>query len=387
MLLLVALTAAAPVALQIFLPALPALQRHFEVSTGVAQYTLTFSILANAIATLGYGPLSDHFGRRPVLIGGLTLFLVGSLAAVVAPTIGTLVVARILQSAGAASGMVLARAILRDLYETEQAARAIAYLTMAMVAAPMVSPTLGAVLVDTLSWRAVFVVLAIFALLLLVASHRHLVETRRPPEGGGRGIGLIRGAAVLARRPPFLAYILQSTFAISTFFAFLAGAPYFMVNILGRSATEYGLFFIMVSGSYMAGNFLSARLVHRFGIDRLIVSGSALTLAAIAASAAAMWHGVWEPLMLFAPMGVAAIGNGLSIPNSMAGAMSVNRDLAGTASGLAGFTQMLLSAIVSQWVGELHDGTPYPMLVFMCLCATLSLAGFVLVRRIGARAS
>ncbi|KAA3623435.1 MAG: MFS transporter [Proteobacteria bacterium] len=383
LLLLVALTAAAPVALQIFLPALPALQNYFGVSTGVAQYTLTFSIVANAFATLGYGPLSDRFGRRPVLIGGLVLFVVGSFAAVAAQSIGTLVFARVLQAAGAASGMVLARAILRDLYDTEQAARAIAYLTMAMVVAPMIAPTIGAVLVDVLGWRSVFVALSLFALLLLAWSIKHLIETRPYDPRRRNGAGLVKGAALLAARPLFVSYTLQSTFAISMFFSFLAGAPYFMVNVLGRTATEYGLYFIMVSGSYMFGNFVSARLVRRVGIYRLIVTGCSLTLCGALTSAALMFSGVWAPLSLFAPVALAAIGNGLSIPNSMAGAMSINRDLAGTASGLLGFTQMLFSAIVSQWVGELQNGTPFPMVIFMSICAALSLIGFLLHKAIG----
>jgi MFS transporter, DHA1 family, multidrug resistance protein len=383
LLLLVALTAAAPVALQIFLPALPALKAHFDVSTGVAQYALSLSILANAFATLAYGPLSDHLGRRPVMIGGLLLFLTGSLAAIAAQSIGTLVFARILQAAGAASGMVLARAILRDIYETEQAARAIAYLTMAMVVAPMIAPTIGAVLVDTLGWRSVFVALAGFALILFVWSLGYLIETRPPRSSRGSGTGMLKAASVLVRKPLFIAYTLQSTFAISAFFSFLAGAPYFMVNILGRTATEYGLYFMMVSASYMLGNFLSARLVRRVGINRLIAIGSWLTLLGMLLSLVLLRLGWWTPLALFGPMTLVAVGNGLGIPNSMAGAMSINRDLAGTASGLLGFTQMLFSAIVSQWVGELQDGTPYPMVWFMTGCAALSLLGFLSHRLFG----
>lgn len=380
LLLLVALTAAAPVALQIFLPALPAIQAHFSVSIGVVQYTLTASILANAVATLVYGPLSDRFGRRPVLLCGLSIFVLGSLFALVATSISWLVFSRILQAAGAAAGMVMARTIIRDLYETEQAARALAFLTMAMVVAPMIAPTIGAVLVDLFDWHAVFVALAVFSALLLSWAFRFLVETR-PAEAANPGKpGLLQGAINLLREPWFIAYNLQSTFAISSFFSFLAGATYFMVNILGRSATEYGLFFVLVSGSYMAGNFLTTRFVRRFGIHKLIITGSCLTLAAICTSVLLMFSFTWSPLLLFVPAAVASIGHGLSIPNSVAGAMSVHKSLAGTASGVIGFTQMFVAAVVSQLVGELQNGTPFPMLAFMSGCAALSLAGYFVHR-------
>ena len=156
MALLAGITALAPFSLQIFLPALPAIQASFAVTPGIVQLALSLSILANAIANLAYGPLSDHFGRRPVLLVGLAAFIVGSLACALAPSIELLIVARIVQSIGGAAGMVLARAIVRDLYDRERSASIIAYLTMAMVVAPMLAPTIGAVLLDVASWRAIF---------------------------------------------------------------------------------------------------------------------------------------------------------------------------------------------------------------------------------------
>ncbi|GJL83981.1 MAG: Bcr/CflA family drug resistance efflux transporter [marine bacterium B5-7] len=380
LILLVALTASAPVSLQIFLPTLPAIKNHFAVSAGVVQYTLTLAILANAFATLAYGPLSDRFGRRPVLLGGLTLFVAGSIAAIFANQIHLLIAARILQSAGAAAGLVLARTIIRDLYDTERAARAIAYLTMAMVVAPMISPTIGALLIDAFGWRAVFVALAGFAVVLCLWAYTSLAETRPSASASGNGVGLVTGAIMLLKRPQFLAFTFQSTFAISTFFSFLAGAAYFMVDVLGRTATEYGLYFMMVSGCYMVGNFLSARTVRHFGLERLIITGSSLSFGAVILSLILLVNGYWEPLSLFAPVSLAAIGNGLSIPNSMAGAMSIDRNLAGTASGVLGFSQMFFSALVAQAVGELENGTPYPMAWFMVVCAALSLGGYLAAR-------
>jgi MFS transporter, DHA1 family, multidrug resistance protein len=385
MALLVGMTALAPLSMQIFVPALPAIQRGFAVSTGVAQLALSLSILANAFATLSYGPLSDRFGRRPAVLAGLGLFVVGSVMCALAPTIDLLIVGRVVQAAGGAAGMVMARAIVRDLYEREHAAAMIAYLTMAMVVAPMLAPSVGAVLMDLSDWRAIFVALTVVGILLVWGARLRLIETRA---GAGLGSGarsLLGGAGRLLRSGAFIAYVLQSTFSMSTFFAFVSGAPYFVIDVLERPATEYGLYFILVSVGYMAGNFTAARVTRRVGLDRMIVLGSSLALVVVALVLGLLLALPWAPVLLFGPMMLGSFASGLAMPNAQAGAISVDPALAGTASGVAGFTQLLVAALVSQAVGMLQDGTPYPMLGFMVACATLSLLGFLLPRRVAAR--
>ncbi len=384
MALLVGMTALAPLSMQIFVPALPAIQRGFAVPTGVAQLALSLSILANAFATLSYGPLSDRFGRRPAVLAGLGLFVVGSVMCAVAPTIGLLIVGRIVQAAGAAAGMVIARAIVRDLYERERAASMIAYLTMAMVVAPMLAPSVGAVLMDLSDWRAIFVALTVAGIMLLWGARLRLTETRGHAGGGH---SLLTGAGRLLRSSAFLSYVLQSAFAMSTFFAFVSGAPYFVIDVLERPATEYGLWFIIVSLGYMAGNFTAARVTRRVGLDRMILVGSVLALAGTALPLGLLVTLPWTAALLFGPVMLSAVANGFSMPNAQAGAISVDPTLAGTASGLAGFTQLGCAAVVSQAVGMLQDGTPYPMLGFMLACATLSLLGFVLPRWLAARSA
>ena len=374
--LLIAITALAPVTLQIFIPALPAIQASFGSNTGITQLVLSLSILANAISTLLYGPLSDRFGRRPVVLAGFAIFIIGSVLSAIAPTITLLIISRIVQSAGAASGMVLARAIVRDLYNREQAASVIAYLTMAMVVAPMIAPTIGALLIDYFAWRAVFAVLAAAGVILGCQVWRHLEETHVGQASPNLWGGLGRGGLQLLGQRSFLAYTLQSSFAISTFFAFISGAPYFMIDILGRSATEYGLLFMVISAGFMLGNFITARLGKRFGIDRFIRIGCILALIGTAITSLLMVAGHWTQLALFGPMMMVAFGNGLSIANAQAGAVSVQPELAGTASGIAGFFQMFTAAIVSQVVGMLQNGTPFPMVGFMLACALCSLLTF-----------
>ena len=386
MLLLVGLTALAPFSLQIFLPALPAIQAEFRVTPGIAQLALSLSLLASAFAMLAYGPLSDRFGRRPVLLAGLGAFTAGSVACAFAPTIATLIGGRLMQSIGAAAGMVLARAIVRDLHGRERSASVIAYLTTAMVVAPMLAPTVGAVLIDLASWRAIFGLSVVVGVALTWQTGRQLVETRAPAAGSGP-LPMWAGAGRLLRTPAFLAYALQSTFAIAVFFAFISGAPYFMLDVLHRPATEYGLYFILVSAGFMAGNLIAARVTARVGLDRMIRIGSALALAAtlLALGLLAGWG--WTPIALFGPMLGAAFANGLTVPNAQAGAISVEPALAGTASGLAGFLQMFTAALVSQAVGALQNGTPYPMLGFMLACALLSLLSFVVAQRRATRSA
>jgi MFS transporter, DHA1 family, multidrug resistance protein len=380
MALLAALSALAPMSLQIFVPALPAIQAHFAVSTGTAQLALSLSIFANAVAALSYGPLSDRFGRRPVMLVGLVLFIVGSALCALAPSIGVLIVGRIVQAGGGAAGMVIARAIVRDLYERERAASMIAYLTMAMVVAPMLSPSFGAFLLVLFDWRAIFVAVTAIGLLLIWGAQQRLRETR---DGGfGGGWSMLSGAAALGRSPAFIAYVLQSTFAISVFFSFVAAAPYYLIDVLGRSATEYGVWFIVISLGFMAGNFVTARLTRRVGLDRMVLLGSCVVVLGTGIAAGLTLAGPWTPAALFGPMVLATFGSGLAIPNAQAGAISVDPLLAGTASGLCGFTQMLVAALVSQAVGMLQNGTPYPMLGFMLGGAVIALLGFVLPRRL-----
>jgi MFS transporter, DHA1 family, multidrug resistance protein len=272
MALLAAITALAPFSLQVFLPALPAIQASFAATPGIVQLALSLSILANAVANLAYGPLSDRLGRRPVLLLGLAAFVVGSFGCALAPSIELLIVGRIVQSIGGAAGMVLARAIVRDLFDRERSASIIAYLTMAMVVAPMLAPTIGAVLLDVVSWRAIFFVAAAIGVALSWPILAMLAETR-PPEARSSGRSFA-GASTLLRSGPFWSYVLQSTFGISVFFAFIAGAPYFMMDVLGRSATEYGLWFILVSAAFMAGNLVAGRFSARIGLDRMVLAGA-----------------------------------------------------------------------------------------------------------------
>jgi len=371
---LVALSAIGPMALNIFIPSMPGLQVTFAISYGTAQLTLTLYLIGTAVCQLFYGPLSDRYGRRPVIIVGQGIFVVASLAAALAPTIEALIAARALQAVGGAAGIVISRAIVRDLYGRERSASVLGYLTMAWVLAPMLAPTLGGYLDGLGGWAVSFFFLAGAGALVWVAAIAFLHETHPARVEIPILTGLLASFGGLLVKPKFLAYTLTLAFSSGVFFSFLAGAPYISVTLLGLTPLDYGLWFILVSFGYMAGNGLSGRFSERVGIDRLIGFGTYCCFTGCAISLLAALFGILSPLSLFLPMTLVALGNGLTMPNGIAGAMSINPVLAGTAAGLSGFMQMGLGALVSQSVGLAQLATPWGTLYVMIASAALAIA-------------
>jgi len=266
--------------------------------------------------------------------------------------------------------------VVRDVYGPTRAAGIIAYLGAAMVIAPMLAPTIGGLLLDHVHWRSVFVFMTFVGILVLGAVHIRLAESHRPGLVKTTLPGLVRGFSHLLASRRFCAYAFNGAFAISVFFAFVSYAPYVMVEILNRPATEYGLYFIALSLGFMLGNFTAAKISERVGNERMVLLGSIVSLLGTGAMAAIAVTSAWTPIGLFGPAIVAVFGNGLAMPNAQAGALNVAPESAGTASGLTGFLQMGIAAVVAQAVGTMQDGTPYPMIAFMAGGALLALAVF-----------
>lgn len=381
--LLAASTALGPLSMQIFLPSLPAIQASFGVSTGIVQMTLSVSMIAIALSTLVYGPLSDRYGRRPVMIVGLLMFVIGTLICILAPTIWVLIFGRIVQAAGGAAGMVLSRAIVRDLYGPAQAAKVIATLTMVMVSAPMVAPAIGGVLQDLFDWRSTFVFAGIVSLIVFVLIIRELKETNRSQIPFAGVMDMVSGYGRLLKSPTYCGYAFHGAFSSMVFFSFISSAPYVMVNVMGRPPTEYGLYFIMVTLGFMCGNFVTSRLSIGMGINRMIVIGSIIAVVGLVVAFGILWLGILTPITLFIPVMITFFGNGMAMPNTMAGAINVFPQMAGTASGLSGFLQMAVAAASSQMVAIFHDGTAFPMLYFMMTGVILSIIAISLGFKFG----
>jgi len=376
---LIAIAAVSPLGINIYLPSMPGITRSLGVDFATIQLTLSLYLAAVALGQLIIGPLSDRFGRRPVLLTGLLVFVIGSLICLAASSIGILIFGRVVQAVGGCAGITLTRAIVRDLYGRDQAASMIGYVTMGMAVAPMVAPTIGGVLETLYGWRAAFAFLMAFGGLVLLVASWQLHETNHNRGRGGAARQLLRGYASLVRSRAFWGYTLTNGFSSAVFFAFIAGAAYVMVELMGRSPVEFGLYFAAVSSGYILGNFLSGRFAVRVGPDRMILAGTIMTLAGVAAMAAAFGAGLMHPIALFGPMFFVGAGNGLVLPSGIAGAVSVRPEVAGAAAGLAGSVQIGFGALVAPLVGAMLDTTVWPLVTIMTVCSLLALAAFGLV--------
>jgi DHA1 family bicyclomycin/chloramphenicol resistance-like MFS transporter len=351
---LILVSAINPVAVNMFVPAMPDIMHALATDVASVQMVLSAYLFATAVAQLVIGPLSDRFGRRPLMIGGLLVFTLASVLCALAPTVGWLIGGRILQGAGGCAGMVLSRAIVRDLYERDRAAAMLGYVTMGFAIAPMLSPTLGGVLNDQLGWHSIFLAQAIIGGVGVLATIVIVPETRRLlVQKDGKRPGYLASIRTLARIPAFWSYTLCLGCGVAVFFSFLSGTPVIAAEILGITGTEFGLYFTFVPFGFLLGNFLTARFSLRLGIARMMIAGTGLAVAAVLALGTAFALGLYHPLSLFVPMYFIGFANGLSFTNAIAGTVSLRPELAGSASGLAGSLQTVGGAVASVAIGVL----------------------------------
>lgn len=384
LILLMALTAIGPLTLNIMVPALPNMAVRLGTDTATVQLTLSLFLLSLAGAQLVLGPLSDRYGRRPVMLWGLAVTVIASLAAVAATSIGALIVARIVQAAGAATGVVIGRAIIRDLFDRDRAAAMLGLVTTAMVIAPMVAPMIGGLLDTLFGWEASFLFTALSAALLLMWTTLRLPETRPASIAAAPGKLWHEWRALLASRQ-FHGYMLCGALGSASFFTFLGGGPHVVVTIMGRSSAEYGMWFAIMSLGYMAGNFTVSRLAQRFGVNAVILTGIAVHFVGTCVTLTLVsLYPDGGPATVFVPQFIISYGSGLLLPNAMAGAVSVRPQAAGTAAGLAGFAQMAVGAAAAQIVSMLLAGstTALPLALMMLAAAVSTAVAYAaLVRR------
>ncbi|WP_051340883.1 multidrug effflux MFS transporter [Azospirillum halopraeferens] len=380
--LLTALVAFGPLSTDLYLPSLPTLVRVFESDIATVQLTLSVFLVGFAVSMLVYGPLADRFGRRPVLIGGVAIFLAASAACTLATTIEQLIAARFVQALGACCGPVVARAIVRDVFGRDRAATVLAYMTMAMALAPAVGPVLGGALIEVFGWRSNFVVLTLIAVAVLAAVLMLLAETNvhRDPEAL-RPARLLRNYLTLLGNRTYVGCVLTSAFSYSGIFAFISGSSFVLVNGLGLSPGEYGASFGAVVLGYMGGSYVAGRISGRLGTERMMRAGTLVSAAAGLTGFALAAAGIISVPAIIVPTALFLFGTGMTLPNSMAAAVGPYPTMAGLASALLGFVQMGVGAAVGILVGHLHDGTPVPMAAAIAVMALLAAAtAFTFIR-------
>jgi len=378
---LILLAGMAALSMNMFLPSLPGMTEYFQTDYHLMQLSVALYLAMNAVLQIVVGPLSDLFGRRPVVMWGNFLFMCATLGCIFAPTAEIFLLFRMGQAV-IVTGMVLSRAIVRDIVPTDEAASAIAYVTMGMAIVPMIAPALGGILDIWFGWKATFWAFFIFGCALTWLCWRDLGETAAPSRGSFRR--QLRESPELMRSPRFWGYSASAAFASGAFFAYLGGGPFVGDQVFGLTPEWVGILFGAPAIGYLTGNFLSGRFSTRVGISRMAMAGAILNMAGIAVSLLIFLLGAGTAYSFFGFMIFVGLGNGLVIPNAIAGALSVRPHLAGTASGLSGAIMIGGGAALSALAGAMLsvETGAFPLLWTMLATASCGMIStFAVIRR------
>jgi MFS transporter, DHA1 family, multidrug resistance protein len=382
--LLALLTAVGPMSVDLYLPSLPELGRVFGASVPQVQLTLSGYLLCFAIGQIVFGPISDHVGRKPVLLAALSLYVAICLSCLFATSIEMLIALRCLQALGVAGAPVLARAIVRDLYHGVRAGRELARMGSITALAPVVAPSLGGLLQSTFGWRASFVGMAVLGLCAILLVIRLLPETmkQRPQEPISLS-SVLRGYGIFLRHRTFRIYLAIVAASYGGLFAWISGSSFVLQDLYGLSPLLFGLVFAAATLGYGLGTLLAARLVVRIGIDRTIVCGGVALAVGGLAMAAAIAMGATSPAALALPMALYLCGLGLAMPQSMAGALMPFPERAGAASSLLGFLQQTTASAIGILVGQMLGTSALPLAVMIGTMGVLALALALFKRSMG----
>ncbi|MFN4098711.1 MAG: multidrug effflux MFS transporter [Pararhodobacter sp.] len=383
---LILLSGVSALSMNVFLPSLPNMAEYFGTEYRLMQLSVSVYLGFSALMQLVIGPLSDRWGRRNILLISLVVFLIASIGTLLAPNATVFLIFRMLQAA-VATAIALSRAIVRDMVDEKEAASMIAYVTLGMSIVPMIGPVVGGALDEWFGWKASFGLLTGLGAIVLWLVWADLGETmvRRPASFRAQ----FRDYPELLTSPRFWGYVLSTAFASGVFFAYLGGAPFIGTVIYGLTPSELGLYFGATGLGYAAGNYLAGRHSTRLGVVRMIVYGNLSMAVGLGLQIFALATGMWGAAGFFLPFLIVGLGNGLVLPNSNAGMLSVRPALAGTASGLGGAIMIgggaLLSALAGAWLTA--ETGAWPLIIIMVLSLFGSFLSILLViarnRRLG----
>jgi DHA1 family bicyclomycin/chloramphenicol resistance-like MFS transporter len=385
--LLAALSAIGPLTTDMYLPALPDIVRLLDGTTAEGQLTISAYLIGFAAGQVIYGPLSDRHGRKPVLFGAVVLYCFASLICALSTSIEMLIAARALQALGGCGGIVLARAVVRDLYSGSRAGRELSLIGSVMALAPLLAPVAGGIMHTAFGWRSVFFTLVLAGISGVAAIWLLLPETlaKRAAEPVSFG-SMLRSYRVVARNAAYLAYAGLATTSYAGLFAWISVSSFVLQNIYGLNPFNFALAFSIGSLGYMSGAIFAARLVVRIGIDGMIGIGSVAMAAGGFAMVGAVALGSTSWLSLVLPMALYLAGLGLVLPQSIAGAMTPFPDRAGAASALLGFAQQVVAALCGVVVGQLLGHTAWPLAIAVALMGGASLLLWLVTGAVRARA-
>jgi len=377
---LIMLAGLAALAMNIFLPSLPGMAEYFETDYRLLQLSIALYLAVNAVFQILIGPISDKFGRRPVILCGMVLFLVATIGCMTATTAFAFLSFRMMQ-ATIVVAMVLSRAIVRDMVPQDQAASMIGYVTMGMAVVPMVGPAIGGVLDEHFGWQANFWALLTLGIFVLWLTWADLGETAA--KSGFSMTQQFQEYPVLFRSPRFWGYAMASALSSGAFFAYLGGAPYVGDKVFNMEPSVLGLYFGAPAVGYFLGNFLSGRYSVRIGINHMVLWGTIVNAGGIVVNLVLFYAGLGTAISFFGLMTLMGLGNGMTIPNATAGALSVRPHLAGTASGLAGALMIGGGAALSALAGAMltPETGAFPLLWIMLITALLGIIAILLVIR------
>ena len=368
------------ITLDMHLPALPTMADYFHTRDSQLQLILTLYTLGSAISLLVSGPLTDRFGRRPVLLAGLFTYVVATVACALADSLGVLIIARLFQALGGCCTTVIGRVIVRDYFDRHEQARLLGLISMAMAVSPMAAPVLGSLLLPLVNWRGLFVLLGLIGTVLYLVVYRRLPETRPPEVAAAPPSNLLRIYAQLLRDRYFLRYSLAIGCVYSTYFPFISESSALLQRGFHLTATAYALVFAATISGYMLGANLFRRLVQRFEPDRLINAAIALNVLGSLLLALATLALPQQWLAIVLPMVVIMVSVGMVIPACQLSVLQPYGAIAGTASGLFFFTQMFLTALSSWVTGLLSNGTSRPLVIMTALASGLLLTSWLALR-------
>jgi len=367
-------TLAGTLAMHIFVPALPAAGAELGAGDAAMQMTVSLYLVGMALGQLVYGPLSDRFGRRPVLMGGLALYILAGLGAALAPQAGWLIAARLLQALGGCAGLVLGRAIVRDTTAGSEAARRMALLNLLITLGPGIAPILGGAMNVALGWRSILFLLCALGGMTLLCAWRLLPETGEREALPGRI--LLRHYRDLLRSPAFAGLALGGSCATTAMYGFVAAAPFIFIDQLRRPEIEVGFYLCALISGVWLGSILARQLLLRFAVERLILAANAASLLAALLFLGGLLAGLLSVPLVVATTVVFATGAGCASPLALTAAISLNPRVIGSAAGLYGFTQMAVGSICTALVGLGDDPA---------LATALVLSGAGLVAQVALR--